>query len=72
MGDTSKSLGAEDVLPLIAHLTPQERRRLVRLITEQPGADDRDAYRVLPPGRHEFSADDDSLAWDAEGWEDIG
>jgi hypothetical protein len=67
-----KSLSADDVLPLVACLTPGERRRLIRLISAQPGANDRDTYRVLPPTRQEFSGDDDPLAWDSEGWEDVG
>lgn len=68
----AKSLSADDVLPLVACLTPQERLRLVRLISARSGADDRDAYRALPPTRQEFSGDEEPLAWDAEGWEDVG
>ena len=67
-----KPLSADDVLPLVACLTPHERFRLVRLISERPGADDADSYRALPPTRQEFSSDEEPLAWDAEGWEDVG
>jgi hypothetical protein len=67
-----KPVSADDILPLVACLTPQERGRLVRLISAQPGTDDRDGYRVLPPKPREFSQDNEPLAWDAEGWEDVG
>ena len=29
-------------------------------------------YRSVPPSRDEFSADDETLAWDADGWDDVG
>ena len=29
-------------------------------------------YRSVPPSRDEFSADEEPLAWDAEGWEGGG
>lgn len=67
-----KPLSADDILPLVARLTPQERRRLVRLISAQPGTDDSDGYRGQPPAPLEFSQHDEPLAWDAEGWEDVG
>jgi hypothetical protein len=60
---------ADDILPLIADLTPQERVRLIRLIAEKSGADDAAGYRAAPPQRDEFSSDDEPLAWDAENWE---
>lgn len=61
---------ADDILPLVANLVPQERVRLMRLLTEQRDADDAALYVVKPPRADEFSADEDSLAWDAEGWEE--
>ncbi len=66
----AQPLTADDILPLVNHLAPQERLRLLRLITATP---ERDAalYQVTPPGRDEFSSDEGPLAWDAEGWEDI-
>ena len=67
----AKPLSAEDILPLVSCLTPQERVRLLRLITA-PAGTDAVVYRVLPPAREEFSTDEDPLAWDAEGWEDVG
>ena len=66
-----KSLTADDILPLVASLTPQERVRLLRLIASPQGAD-APVYRALPPSRDEFSSDDEPLAWDAEGWEAVG
>jgi hypothetical protein len=67
----SKSLTADDILPLVACLAPQERVRLLRLIKVPLGADET-VYRSLSPAHDEFSAEEDLLAWDAEGWEDVG
>jgi hypothetical protein len=68
----SKPLTADDLLPLVACLEPQERIRLLRLITLRPSnTDTADAYHILPTARDEFTSDDDPLAWDAEGWEHI-
>jgi hypothetical protein len=67
----AKALTADDILPLVAALTPQERVRLLRLIALPQGADP-PAYLALPPSRDEFSADEEPLAWDAEGWEEMG
>jgi hypothetical protein len=66
-----KPLTADDILPLIACLTPQERVRLLRLINGPAGADAA-VYRAAPPTDDEFGADDDELSWDAEGWESFG
>jgi hypothetical protein len=65
------SLTADDILPLVASLTPQERVRLLRLITSPPGADVA-VYRSAPPTANEFSTDEDLLAWEADAWEDAG
>jgi hypothetical protein len=65
-----KPLTAEDIIPLVACLTPQERVRLLRLITSPPGADAA-VYRSAPPAHEEFSTDEEPLAWDTEGWEDV-
>jgi hypothetical protein len=64
-----KSLTADDVLPLIAALTTAERARLLRLIT-QLGSDEA-IDRSLPPRPDEFGADEEPLAWEAEGWEEV-
>ena len=67
----SKPMTADDILPLVAGLAPQERVRLLRLITAQPGANAAAVYDAVPPGRDEFSTDEEPLAWDAEGWKDL-
>ena len=72
IADMAKHLNADDILPLVACLTPQERLRLLRLISIRPGADDKVAYRALPSSTEEFSSDEEPLAWDSEGWEDVG
>lgn len=65
------ALTAEDILPLVDSLTPHERVRLLRLIATAQGGD-ASVYQHLPPSVQEFSGDDEPLAWEAEGWEDIG
>lgn len=67
----ARALTADDILPLVDSLTLQERVRLLRLIAIPQGGD-ASVYRSVPPSHDEFSADDDPLAWDAEGWEEIG
>ena len=64
-----KPMTADDILPLVANLVPQESVRLMRLIAEQRDFDDAALYAVTPPRLDEFSVDEDSLAWEAEGWE---
>jgi len=67
----ARALTADDILPLVESLTPPERLRLLRLIATLRG-DDASVYQSVPPSRDEFSGDDEPLAWDAEGWEDVG
>jgi len=45
----------------------QDGKPLARLI----GASDPAAYQSFSPTYAEFSSDEESLAWDAEGWEEI-
>jgi hypothetical protein len=71
MQSMAKTLTADDILPLVASLTPRERVRLLRLIALPQGSD-APVYQSVPPSRDEFSADEEPLAWDAEGWEDVG
>ncbi len=66
-----KHLSAEDIFPLVDCLSPEERLRLLRFLSARPAADDRDTNRALPPRNEEFSSDEDLLAWDAEGWEEV-
>jgi hypothetical protein len=70
MQSMAKTLTADDILPLVASLTARERARLVRLIALSQGAD-APVYGYAPPSRDEFSADEEPLAWDAGGWEDV-
>lgn len=43
-------------------------KALARLIP----ATDAAAYQAHPPAETEFSTADDPLAWDADGWENVG
>lgn len=67
----ARVLKADDILPLVDSLTLQERVRLIRLVALPQGGD-ASVYGNVPPSRDEFSADDEPLAWEAKGWEDIG
>ena len=67
----AKPMTADDILPLVASLTPQERGRLLRLIASRPNADAAAEYGAVPPGQDEFSTDEEPLAWEAEGWEGV-
>jgi hypothetical protein len=64
-------LTADDIIPLIASLTPLERVRLLRFIAISQGTD-ASFYGSLPPSREEFSSDEEPLVWDAGGREGIG
>jgi len=67
----SQSLTANDLLPLVARLTPSERERLVHLIR---ATSERDAamYATVPVRVDEFTTADESLAWDADSWTEFG
>jgi prevent-host-death family protein len=45
----------------------QDGKALARLV---PAADAA-LHQSLPPGRDEFSTDEEPLAWDADGWENF-
>ena len=45
----------------------EDGKPLARLV---PAAD-ANVYQSLPPGRDEFSTDEQPLAWEAEGWENV-
>lgn len=45
----------------------QDGKPLARLI----GATDPALYHSFPPTHAEFSSDEESLAWEADGWEDL-
>jgi hypothetical protein len=35
-------------------------------------ANDSSSYQARPPAGDEFSTDEEHLAWDGEGWENVG
>jgi hypothetical protein len=41
------------------------------LLARLTGATDSDAYKSGAPSHAEFSSDEEPLAWDADGWEEI-
>jgi hypothetical protein len=61
---------ADDIMPLVASLPESERIRLLRWIAT-PCGKDASAYTVAPPTDGEFSGDGESLAWEADGWEEF-
>lgn len=61
-------LKADDLLPLISKLSIHERQRLFEIAMRRESTDDK-AYAAVPPTEAEFSSDEDSLSWDADGWE---
>jgi len=67
-----KPLTADDVLPIVASLTLNEKARLLRLISARSTESAASAYRAIPSARDEFASDTDALAWDGEGWENVG
>ena len=67
---------AEDLWPLVAKLSRTEQVRLARLALARSAVghsrSDAEAYAAQPVGPDEFSTgDDDPMAWDAEGWDDL-
>jgi hypothetical protein len=63
-------LTADDIIPLVASLPDGERIKLLRWIASPHGTD-ASAYTAAPPARQEFSGDDESIAWEADGWDDF-
>jgi hypothetical protein len=65
---------ARDLLPLVEKLSHDEQVRLAKLALRAaaaPSSQDADAYRTAPPAPEEFSTEDESLSWEAEGWDRI-
>ena len=60
----------EEIVPLVEALSPLERARLLRLIITTRNIDS-SVYEAIPPSPEEFSAAEDPLAWDSEGWESV-
>ena len=64
---------ARELWSLIRRLPREERLRLAKMALRsaaEEGGDDA-AYADAPVGAEEFSSEDESLAWDAEGWEEF-
>ena len=66
----TSELTADDLVPIIAKLSPKEKRRLIQLAFSNVN-EEASRYDTSPVEPTEFSSDDDALAWDAEGWEDV-
>jgi hypothetical protein len=66
----ANELKADDILPLIAKLSPEERRRLFYLVLGQNRMDAQ-AYDAQPPRDDEFTSNEEPLSWEGEGWENI-
>lgn len=68
---------AEDLRPLLAKMTGEERLRLARLALAEkilpPDASDAERYQAMPVHIEEFTNEDeeDAMAWESEGWEDV-
>jgi hypothetical protein len=65
----AKRMTADDILPLVASMTARERARLLKLMSLRSSSDAAVVYGAMPPGTDEFSANEEPLAWEAEGWE---
>ena len=65
----------EDLLPLVAKLTKEERVRLSRLAllvtTDEERTTAAEPYRARPVLDQEFGDSEDPLSWDGEGWEGV-
>lgn len=68
----SRRTTVHDILPLVAELSPRERIHLLRLMIARRDFDEAALYTAIPPGRDEFSSDEQPLAWEADGWEEFG
>jgi hypothetical protein len=67
-------LTAEDLWPLVQKLPHDEQVRLAKLALRaaaQSDGSDAGSYRTHPPGRDEFSSEEEPLAWEAEGWDEF-
>ena len=61
----------EEIVPLVEALPPQERARLLGLITPKLRPNNLSAGARTPLAQHGFSEQEDPLSWESEGWEDI-
>ncbi len=60
---------ASDLWPLVQKLSPDERISLARLALASVASVD--GYNRQPVSASEFSSDLDSLAWEADGWDEL-
>lgn len=70
----NSTLTAEDLWPLVQKLPHQEQLRLAKLALRaaaRSGSSEAEAYRANPPGRDEFSSEEEPLAWEAGGWDEF-
>jgi hypothetical protein len=70
----STALTARDLWPLLLKLPHDEQVRLARLAlhaASRGGREDARAYQSVPPAADEFSVEEDPLAWEAGGWDDL-
>ena len=69
----TRTLTADDVLPIVAALPPEEYGRLLQLLGHLVVDQTVEAYASIPPRPGEFSCgDEDPLEWEASGWENLG
>jgi hypothetical protein len=70
----AQPLTADDLLPLVAKLPHDEQVRLAQLVLRAARDSTRDAaaYRAMAVRPDEFSHDEESAAWEGEGWEASG
>jgi hypothetical protein len=65
----------EDLLPLVAKLTRDERIRLAQLALQAPASEEEEGpaevYRIAPVQGHEVADREDPLSWESGGWEGI-
>ena len=64
---------ALDLWPLVVGLPHDEQLKLAKLALKAAAGkgDDAAAYERTPPGEHEFSAEEDPLSWEGDGWEEF-
>jgi hypothetical protein len=68
------TLTAHDLWPLVTKLSRGEQVRLAKLALRAASQDpetDAHAYRSKPPTADELSSDDDPLAWEPDGWDQV-
>lgn len=72
IASTPKQVTIKDSLLFVDRLSPEQRLRLLQLVSKGAATPELSAYRARPVRDGEFSSDGEPLAWEAEGWADIG